>query len=63
MVEMHFQKNLGIATEEDILIAADAITCLEREHWGIASMDAALVMHTAMNWHLISSEVLSFYCM
>ncbi|KAL7516090.1 hypothetical protein ACHAWX_001148 [Stephanocyclus meneghinianus] len=39
MVEMHFQKNLGLATDDDILIAADAITCLESERWGIASME------------------------
>ncbi|KAL3804086.1 hypothetical protein HJC23_006477, partial [Cyclotella cryptica] len=39
MVEMHFQKNLGLATDDDILIAADAITCLENARWGIASME------------------------
>lgn len=39
MVEMHFQKTLGLATDEDILIAADAIACLEKENWGIVSME------------------------
>lgn len=39
MVEMHFQKNLGLATDDDVLIAADAITCLEDERWMIASME------------------------
>lgn len=39
MIEMHFQKNLGIATDEDLLIAADAITCLEEKRWGLSSME------------------------
>ena len=39
MVEMHFQKNLGLASDDDVLIAADAITCLEDERWAIASME------------------------
>lgn len=39
MVEMHFQKNLGIATDDDLLIAADAITCLEEKRWGLVSME------------------------
>ncbi|KAL7513375.1 hypothetical protein ACHAXN_010426 [Cyclotella atomus] len=39
MVEFHFQKNLGLATEDDVLVAADAITCLESERWAIASME------------------------
>ena len=39
MVEMHFQKNLGLATDDDLLVAADAITCLENERWVIASME------------------------
>ena len=39
MVELHFQKNLGIATDEDLLIAADAIACLEEKKWGLTSME------------------------
>lgn len=39
MVEMHFQKNLGLATDQDLLIAADAITCLEEKRWGLVSME------------------------
>eukprot|EP00956_Cyclotella_meneghiniana_P038916 scaffold162174_cov23-Cyclotella_meneghiniana.AAC.1 len=31
MVEMHFQSNLGLSSEDDVLVAADAITCLESE--------------------------------
>ena len=39
MIEFHFQKNLGIATDEDILIGADALNCLEDNRWGITSME------------------------
>lgn len=39
MVEMHFQKALGIASDDDLLIAADAITCLEEQRWGLVSME------------------------
>lgn len=39
MIELHFQKNLGLSTDDDVLVAADAITCLESERWGIASME------------------------
>ncbi|KAL7477152.1 hypothetical protein ACHAW6_002966 [Cyclotella cf. meneghiniana] len=39
MVDRHFQKNLGHANDDDILIAAIAIICLESECWGIASME------------------------
>lgn len=39
MVEMHFQKALGIASDDDLLIAADAITCLEEKRWGLVSME------------------------
>lgn len=38
-VEFHFQKNLGLATDDDVLVAADAITCLENDRWAIASME------------------------
>ncbi|KAL9189220.1 hypothetical protein ACHAXT_011710 [Thalassiosira profunda] len=38
MVEFHFQKNLGLASDEDVQVAADAINCLEEERWGIVSM-------------------------
>jgi hypothetical protein len=39
MIEFHFQKNLGLATDDDVLIAADAVTCLENERWAIVSME------------------------
>ena len=39
MIEFHFQKNLGIANDDDILIGADAINCLEEDRWGITSME------------------------
>lgn len=39
MVEMHFQKNLGIASDDDLLIAADAIACLEEKRWGLVSLE------------------------
>lgn len=38
MVEMHFQSNLGLSSDDDVLVAADAITCLESERWAIASL-------------------------
>jgi hypothetical protein len=31
IVEMHFQKNLGILTEEDAFVAAEAVVCMEQE--------------------------------
>lgn len=40
MVEFHFQKNLGLSDDADILVAADAINCLEEERWGIVSMES-----------------------
>jgi hypothetical protein len=41
MVEYHFQKNLGLATDDDVLVAADAMACLENERWAIASMEVS----------------------
>ncbi|ACI64270.1 predicted protein [Thalassiosira pseudonana CCMP1335] len=41
MVELHFQKNLGLSNDDDIIIAGDAFECLEKEGWGIASMEDA----------------------
>ena len=39
MIEFHFQQNLGLLNEADVLLAADAISCLEEEQWGIVSME------------------------
>mmetsp|Transcript_6334 Transcript_6334/g.13747 ORF Transcript_6334/g.13747 Transcript_6334/m.13747 type:complete len:478 (-) Transcript_6334:1547-2980(-) len=39
MVEFHFQKNLGMRSDQDILLAAEAIQCLEQDGWGIVSME------------------------
>ncbi|KAL7463518.1 hypothetical protein ACHAXS_003879 [Conticribra weissflogii] len=39
MVEFHFQKNLGMRSDQYILLAAEAIQCLEQDGWGIVSME------------------------
>ena len=39
MVEFHWQKNLGIMSDDDIVIAGDAIRCLESERWGLVSLE------------------------
>ena len=39
MIEFHFQKNLGLSNDADVLVAADAIRCLEEERWGIVTME------------------------
>ena len=58
MVEMHFQKNLGLATDEDILIASDAIACLERERWGIASMEQSGCGPSDAHYHELALNVI-----
>ena len=39
MVEFHWQKNLGIMSDDDIVIAGDAMRCLESERWGLVSLE------------------------
>lgn len=39
MVEFHFQKNLGLADDDDVLLAGEAIKCLEEERWGVVSIE------------------------
>ncbi|KAL7533582.1 hypothetical protein ACHAWF_004547 [Thalassiosira exigua] len=39
MVEFHFQKSLGLSNDADVLVAGDAVGCLEEERWGIVSME------------------------
>lgn len=63
MIEMHFQKNLGIATDDDLLIAADAITCLEEKRWGLTSMefsgcDPSDAEYIKPMWKIMKAETL-----
>lgn len=58
MVEMHFQKNLGLSTDEDILTAADAIACLEREHWGVASMEVSGCGPADAQYHELALKII-----
>ena len=39
--EFHFQSSLGLRTEADVLIAADAVRCLWEERWHITSIEGA----------------------
>jgi Methyltransferase domain len=39
VVEMHFQKNLGLLNEADVLGAAQAVVCLEQARWSITSIE------------------------
>ena len=41
IVEGHFQKVLGLATEADVLMAADAINCLRHDGWGIVTHEGS----------------------
>ena len=45
MVEFHWQKNLGLMNDDDIVIAGDAIQCLEGERWGLVSLEASGIGH------------------
>jgi Methyltransferase domain len=39
VIEMHFQKSLGLANPSDVYVAAEAILCMENARWGITSME------------------------
>ena len=37
LVEVHFQKSLGLASDHDVLTAANAVDCLRRDGWGMTT--------------------------
>lgn len=39
LIEFHFQKNLGIYSDHDLIIAAEAVNCLRQKRWGITAME------------------------
>ncbi|KAL7563435.1 hypothetical protein ACA910_016531 [Epithemia clementina (nom. ined.)] len=39
MVKAHFQKSLGLATEENVIMAATALHCLRRDGWGMVAQE------------------------
>lgn len=39
VIEMHFQKSLGLENEQDVHMAAEAILCMEQARWGITSLE------------------------
>eukprot|EP00640_Fibrocapsa_japonica_P002734 CAMPEP_0113950076 /NCGR_PEP_ID=MMETSP1339-20121228/79062_1 /TAXON_ID=94617 /ORGANISM="Fibrocapsa japonica" /LENGTH=257 /DNA_ID=CAMNT_0000957783 /DNA_START=294 /DNA_END=1067 /DNA_ORIENTATION=- /assembly_acc=CAM_ASM_000762 len=41
VLELHFQKTLGLASESDVMIAADALNCLRHDGWSMTSMMGA----------------------
>jgi len=41
VVEMHFQRDLGLENENDVLMAGEVAGCLQRERWGIASIEVS----------------------
>ena len=41
MVEFHWQKNLGLLTDDDIIVGGDAIQCLEEKRFGIVSLEGS----------------------
>jgi hypothetical protein len=41
VVEMHFQRSLGMATEADVLLAANAINCMRTDGWGLVAQSTS----------------------
>jgi len=41
VLELHFQKSLGLANDHDVIIAGNAIDCLWQDGWGMVSQEAA----------------------
>jgi hypothetical protein len=41
VTEFHYQKSLGLETEEDVLMAAEGLRCLWEERWHITSIERA----------------------
>jgi hypothetical protein len=41
IVEFHFQKNLGLATPDDVILAAQGIDCLWADRWHMASIESS----------------------
>ena len=40
-MELHFQKALGLANEQDVMIAGKAIQCLWDDGWGMVTQEGA----------------------
>jgi hypothetical protein len=41
LLELHFQKNLGLANDHDVLIAGKAIKCLWEDGWGMVTQESS----------------------
>mmetsp|Transcript_26410 Transcript_26410/g.35269 ORF Transcript_26410/g.35269 Transcript_26410/m.35269 type:complete len:252 (+) Transcript_26410:234-989(+) len=41
ITEFHFQKNLGMHNEKHVMIAAEAVSCLEKNRWAMTSIESA----------------------
>lgn len=41
VIEMHFQRSLGLATEADVLLAANVITCMRMDGWGLVAQSSS----------------------
>ena len=41
LVEAHFQKSLGLASDHDVVTAANAVNCLRRDGWGMTTHERA----------------------
>jgi len=39
MTEFHFQYNLGLKDERDVMIAAEAVSCLRKDRWAVTSIE------------------------
>jgi Methyltransferase domain len=51
VIEMHFQKSLGLANDRDVLVAAEAILCMKDARWGITSMELSGADRRDSEWY------------
>jgi hypothetical protein len=51
VVEMHFQKSLGLANERDVMVAAEAILCMKDARLGITSLEVSGADRRDSEWY------------
>lgn len=50
VMELHFQKSLGLSNKADVWRAAKAVNCLEQERWGIVSIESSGASQSDWNY-------------
>ncbi len=58
LLEAHFQKVLGLATEADVVMAGNAINCLRRDGWGAVTVERSGCAHEDANYTRGVQEIL-----